>query len=184
MKLVALVLALSTIISWGSGTRWTKVHLPTHVLYVDEGPSGGMTEVPCVSSSTATFERQNGLLNSPYVPHHSNWNVPADTNLITLYRFSVSGAYDVKSDPKNPKLIITIDLTNALRPEGYPFTVDEVAEKVKECVKLNFNEATIIVRPKSEKEGEQVGTVQPATRPESTSEGSDKPQPESEGRSR
>jgi hypothetical protein len=34
------------------------------------------------------------------------------------------------------------------------------------------------------KEGEQAGTGQPATRPESKSEGSDKPQPESEGRSR
>jgi hypothetical protein len=31
---------------------------------------------------------------------------------------------------------------------------------------------------------EQTGTGQPATRPESKSEGSDKPQPESEGRSR
>ncbi len=34
------------------------------------------------------------------------------------------------------------------------------------------------------KETEQGGTGQPATRPESKSEGSDKPQPESEGRSR
>lgn len=33
-------------------------------------------------------------------------------------------------------------------------------------------------------EAEQVGTGQPATRPESKSEGSDKPQPKSEGRSR
>ena len=33
-------------------------------------------------------------------------------------------------------------------------------------------------------EGEQDGTGQPATRPESKSEGSDKPQPEAEGRSR
>jgi len=34
------------------------------------------------------------------------------------------------------------------------------------------------------KEAEQAGTGQPATRPESKSEGSDKPQPEAEGRSR
>ena len=37
---------------------------------------------------------------------------------------------------------------------------------------------------KSKQEAEQVGTGQPATRPESKSEGSDKPQPEAEGRSR
>jgi hypothetical protein len=36
----------------------------------------------------------------------------------------------------------------------------------------------------AEKEGEQAGTGQPATRSESDSEGGDKPQPEAEGRSR
>jgi len=34
------------------------------------------------------------------------------------------------------------------------------------------------------KTAEQAGTGQPATRPESKSEGGDKPQPEAEGRSR
>jgi hypothetical protein len=38
--------------------------------------------------------------------------------------------------------------------------------------------------PRIIRQGEQVGTEQPATRPESKSEGGDKPQPESEGRSR
>lgn len=37
---------------------------------------------------------------------------------------------------------------------------------------------------RSRQEAEQAGAGQPATRPESDSEGSDKPQPESEGRSR
>jgi hypothetical protein len=37
---------------------------------------------------------------------------------------------------------------------------------------------------KREIEGEQAGTGQPATRPESDSEGGEKPQPEAEGRSR
>ena len=40
------------------------------------------------------------------------------------------------------------------------------------------------IRIPSETKGEQDGTGQPATRPESKSEGSDKPQPEAEGRSR
>jgi hypothetical protein len=38
--------------------------------------------------------------------------------------------------------------------------------------------------PRNIQEGEQAGTGQPATRPESKSEGGDKPQPESEERSR
>ncbi len=39
-------------------------------------------------------------------------------------------------------------------------------------------------RVKNEKEAEQAGTGQPATRPESKSEGGDKHQPQAEGRSR
>jgi hypothetical protein len=39
-------------------------------------------------------------------------------------------------------------------------------------------------KPDNIKEAEQDGTGQPATRPESKSEGGDKPQPEAEGRSR
>ena len=153
MKLITFIFALSCLASFGTGTRWITVHLPTHVMFVDEGPPGGITEVPCVSSSTTSFEREIGLMNLPYVPHHGVWNVPADTNLITLYGLTVSGAYDLKTDPKNPKLIITIDCAKSDRPKGYPFTVDEVVEKVKACVKLNFDTTTIKVRPK--KEGEQ-----------------------------
>ena len=154
MKLTALLFAFTTVVSMATGTRWVEVVFPTHVLFVDEGDSGGMTKVPCVTSSSSTFERQIGLLNSPYIPHHGNWNIPSDANLITLYGLSVSGAYDPKSDPKNPKLVITIDLTKAFRPDGYPFTVEEVVDKVKECVELNFDGATIEFRPKKEKQAE------------------------------
>ena len=155
MKLIALILALSSIELWGTGTRWITVYLPTHVLHVDEGSPGGMTKVPCVTSASATFERGIGLMNSPYVPHHSDWNIPADTNLITLYGLTVSGAYDMKNDPRNPRLVITIDCANSVRPKEYPFSIDEVVEKMKACVKLNFNPETIKVRPKRKKGGEQ-----------------------------
>ena len=151
MKLIALILAFSSITSWGTGTRWTTVNLPTHVLYVDEGPSGGITKVPCITSASATFERTISLMNAPYVPHHVTWNVPGDVNLITLYGLSVSGVYDLKGDPKAPQLIITIDLTKSVHPKGYSFSVDEVVEKVKACIELNFKPKTIKVRPKENK---------------------------------
>ncbi|MGJ8696206.1 MAG: hypothetical protein ACSHYF_07800 [Verrucomicrobiaceae bacterium] len=183
MKLISLIFTLSSVVSWGSGTGWITVHLPTHVLFVDEGPPGGVTEVPCVTSASSSFERVIGLMNSPYVPHHTVWNVPADTNLITLYGLIVSGAYDMKSDPKNPKLVITIDCANSVRPKGYPFSIDEVVEKVKACVTLNFNPETIKVRPKRNKE-ERVGAGQPAMAPELKPEGEEKSQPEAKVRAR
>ena len=156
MKLFALMLALSSVVSFGSGTRWITVDLPTHVLHVDEGDSGGVTKLPCVTSSSTSFERQIGLMNSPYIPHHTNWNIPADVNLISLYGIKVSGVFDLKNDPKSPKLIIVIDCAKSVRPEGYPYTVDEVVEKVKRCVKLNFHSEGIQVLLKKDK-GEEKG---------------------------
>ncbi|MCP5543199.1 MAG: hypothetical protein H7A49_04760 [Akkermansiaceae bacterium] len=184
MKPIALILAFTTVVSWATGTRWVTVYLPTHVLFVDEGSAGGMTNVPCVDSSSATFERTISLLNSPYVPHHSRWNIPSDTNLITLYGLSVSGAYDPRSDPKNPKLVITIDLAKASRPADYPFTINEVLEQVKECVKLNFDGAAIEVLLRKEKEEEQGAVPQSAPRSEPDSAGGENPQHESEERPR
>jgi hypothetical protein len=47
-----------------------------------------------------------------------------------------------------------------------------------------FSRTLVAPQPDEENQAEQGGTGQPATRPESKSEGSDKPQPEAEGRSR
>ena len=117
--------------------------------------------MPCVTSSTASYERVIGLMNSPYIPHHANWNVPADANLITLYGLTVSGKYDEKGDPKNPKLIITIHCAKSTSPKGYPFTLDEVLEKVKASVKLNLNTEEIVVLPKIPNKGDQAVAPNP-----------------------
>ena len=90
-------------------------------------------------------------MNAPYVPHHTNWNVPADTNLITLYRITISGALDLEGDPKDPKLIITIDCSDSVVPAGYNFTLGEVVEKVRQCVTLNLKPEKIKLIPKEKK---------------------------------
>jgi hypothetical protein len=86
---------------------------------------------------------------------------------INLYRDGKKQEF--KIDPKSNELwellIIKNDTIEVVRAE--PFEGVEYP-------------ATITLK----KEVEQAGTGQPATRPESKSEGSDKPQPEAEGRSR
>jgi hypothetical protein len=57
---------------------------------------------------------------------------------------------------------------------------DTVSRDLTRLIELK----TLLWRIAEIKEGEQAGTGQPATRPESKSEGSDKPQPKAEGRSR
>lgn len=102
--------------------------------------------MPCVTSTNV--DKAVGLMNSSYVPHHSNWNIPADSNLITLYGLTISVRCDMKSDPKKPKRIVIIDCEKSVVPKGYPFSMDEVVEKVKACVKLNFGTEEIKVLSK------------------------------------
>ncbi len=66
-------------------------------------------------------------------------------------------------DYKKDRKVIFEKTFRAIKPEFNLYGIDESPEKLQ---------------------GEQGGAGQPATRPESKSEGSDKPQPEAEGRSR
>ena len=60
--------------------------------------------------------------------------------------------------------------------------IDPESDDSKVLLSLEAFEARL--RPHLKKKAEQAGTGQPATRPESKSEGGDKPQPDAEGRSR
>ena len=59
--------------------------------------------------------------------------------------------------------------------------IDSRFDPQKEVLKLSTQHAALVF---TKSDSEQDGAGQPATRPESKSEGSDKPQPEAEGRSR
>ena len=63
-------------------------------------------------------------------------------------------------------------------------TKDGLLEVILEDGSKHYFDPATGLRAKPKKEAEQAGTGQPATRPESKSEGGDKPQPVSNGRSR
>ena len=130
---------MSSIVAYSGQTRREGVYLPTYVLYIEEGEAFEMTYVPIVTSSTsAPFAVGIGMMNTPYTPHHGAWNVPGDTNLITLYGITVSSTYDPTKDWKKQKPVIIIDCKNANKPDGYTLTIEEVVVKVTECSELNF----------------------------------------------
>ena len=75
----------------------------------------------------------------------------------------------------------TTDSINQYYPcrRAYP---SDLPEWFDDIIKKNLAKMSAV--ESKEQEAEQAGAGQPATRPESKSEGSDKPQPEAEGRSR
>jgi hypothetical protein len=93
-------------------------------------------------------------------------------------------------------LTYSVNDKGLLRPSSLVATLDEVSlwtnlykESISEYTKDMGVNYELILRPEppsepTNKKAEQAGTGQPATRPESKSEGSDQPQPKSEERSR
>jgi len=108
---------------------------------------------------------------------------PGATNHEALLPDSQEGV-DSTSKPHDFELVefdgfvnISSPIFDGLSHEGIVVTESGIEMPV-------FRTSELAVPKKAIQEGEQTGAWQPATRPESKSEGDDKPQPESEGRSR
>ena len=57
-----------------------------------------------------------------------------DINLISIYRIRVTATAD-----KHGRISrISIDRTKAGKPNGYPFSIDQVATKAAQCIRREF----------------------------------------------
>ena len=66
--------------------------------------------------------------------HRVRGGQPHDVNLASLYHIRVNGTY--KEDGKD--ILVTVDASKATRPDGYPFTVEQLIEAVVTCVKIMY----------------------------------------------
>ena len=117
-----------------SELRLTFLHLPVY-FHSDTDPELTKLSVPFVTSY-ASPEAVLGAMSLPYRPHHdASWKTQEDINLISVYGFQL--AYAPILGTKDYRL--TIDASKAKAPKGYPFTVQDVLEKIKLCAPLNYN---------------------------------------------
>ena len=75
-------------------------------------------------------------ISAPCIPSTAPSRPPQDVNLASLYRISAAGTYK----PESHDLKVTIDASKAVRPEEYPFTIDQVVDAVVTCVRLMYPE--------------------------------------------
>jgi hypothetical protein len=186
MKLALSFLAMLATSLCASHLGLTSVKQPVYLIGTDSDSVIRIVDVPYVTR-WADPEWRFTAICRPFVPAtDGSWTGPHDVNLASLYGITVAGTY--KKD--SPDVEVVIDASKAVVPPRYPFSLDQVVDAVTTCVKLMYP-------PKPEEEGklvikviprkspaQQDGAGQPATRPESKSEGGDKPQPKPEGRSR
>ena len=117
-----------------SQLRLTFLHLPVY-FHSDTDPELTKLTVPFVTSY-ASPEALLGAMSLPYRPHHdTSWKTQEDINLISVYGFQL--AYAPIPGTKDYRL--TIDTSKAKAPDGYPFSVQDVLEKIKLCAPKNYN---------------------------------------------
>lgn len=147
-------------------------------------------------------------LSAPYVvPYYDSSGLPKDINVINVCRVRISTTA-AKDGPASKlfRVALKVDLSNFVKPESHGYEVFSNAEIISSIAqaltatlekhKCAVSELEIVASEKHpelkklleellrSQKGEQADAGQPATRPGSKSNGSDKPQPESEGRSR
>jgi hypothetical protein len=151
--LLALLLCLSPVAS-GTALRIDSVVLPLYLHGSDSDTVIKFERVPFVTFFNAS-EWCFGAMSKPFIPSTDGTWKPHDVNLVSLYRIEVDGAYK----DNNKDMLVKIDASKAVRPEGYPFTIEEVIDAVTTCVKT-------MSPPKPAEDGTlEITVIRPAKKP-------------------
>jgi hypothetical protein len=86
-------------------------------------------------------EWRGAAMSRPYIPPAIEANhQPGDINLLSLYGVEVSAdlVVDEAKRTSGPDVTVTIDASRAARPDGYPFSIEDVIEAARACVGMNI----------------------------------------------
>jgi hypothetical protein len=110
------------------------VKMPLYLHGSDGDPIIQIADVPFVSSYAAP-EGTYAAITRPFTPpSDGSWKDKEDVNIASVYGIKVEATEDSESEV--PHLIITVNVSAAKVPEGYPFTVQQVTDAVVTCVRL------------------------------------------------
>ncbi len=134
MKLLLLTLCLMILPLSATSLQLSSVKQVVYLHGSDTEIEMTIMDIPFATAYSSP-EWLFSAISSPFIPAtDGSWRDPSDINLASIYGIKVSGTY--KENNKDVEAII--DLTNAKKPEGYPFSIEEVAEQVKKCVTLMY----------------------------------------------
>lgn len=133
-------LLASSVIATSLGMMIVK--MPIYVHASDGDAEIQITDVPFVTAGAVPESRYSAICHS-FVPPHEMWNDPEDVNIASVYGIKIDTTVDTKDDIM--VITVVVDARDAKRPEGYPFTVAQVADAVVSCAK-----AMTPIRPEDE----------------------------------
>jgi hypothetical protein len=141
-KFLLLVLVFFAVDLPATQKRLDSISLPVYYHGSDTDPTIETLSVPYAVYSSEP-EWKGAAMSRPYIPPALEANhQPGDVNLLSLYGIEVSSdlVVDEGKRTSGPDVIVAIDASKAVRPDGYPFSIEEVIESARTCVRLNIPE--------------------------------------------
>jgi hypothetical protein len=142
-KFLFVFLVLGAVSLPATQKRLASISLPVYYHGSDTDPKIENVPVPYAVYSSEP-EWIGAALSKPYIPPAIEANhQPGDVNLLSLYGIKVSVDLVVEKAKRTsgPDVIVTIDASKAARPDGYPFSPEEVIKAARDCIPLNIPEA-------------------------------------------
>ena len=131
---IAILLSFAQVAS-STQLRLDTVSLPLYLHGSDEDSRISIRQVP-FATFAADPEWRFSAISTPFLPPTGGSLRPHDVNLTSVYGIVVSGNYKDKENETG--MLVTIDASKAVQPDGYPFTVEQVIDAVTTCVKLMY----------------------------------------------
>ncbi|MFO1484375.1 MAG: hypothetical protein U1F71_13535 [Verrucomicrobiaceae bacterium] len=134
MKMLLLVLTCVTLYAQATTLGLMTVKMPVYLHGSDGDSMIDIIDVPVINAFALPESLYTSITHS-FVPTSVSEGVkPENVNVAAEY--GIKASMEEKDDKDIPHWIITVDASAAKRPEGYPFTVEQVTDAVVTCVKM------------------------------------------------
>ncbi len=130
----ALLLLLFSLVSLAQATTTSFLMVKMPVCLADESeefPSITLLDVPVLRAGGAPDQDFGYICSEYFPPSAAKWAKPGNVNIAATLGIVISATID----SANQKLTLTIDASGAHKPEGSPYSIEQVVDAVEKCVR-------------------------------------------------
>ncbi|HRH97506.1 MAG TPA: hypothetical protein PLB55_16315 [Prosthecobacter sp.] len=134
MKVILLALTFLILPAQATSLGLLIVKMPIYLHGSDADTQIQILDVPVMNASDSNEAIYGAICHSFIPPNTSSRSTAPDINIASQYGIGVSFEDAQVKDIFH--VTITIDASSAKKPEGYPFTIEQVTDAVMTCVKM------------------------------------------------
>lgn len=134
MKAIFLALSLAALPAYATTLGLLTVKMPVYLHGADEDAVIQIMDIPVTNGSSTNEAKYGGICHAFVPPNLSSWVKPANINI--AHEYGIHAMMEERQENGTHQWIITVDASSAQRPEGYPFTIEQVTDAVMTCARL------------------------------------------------